>query len=199
MPACAKCPRSCLMSCLVNSLPWCGWRRTKSTPLSTTRNRAPWVGSIAAPRWWSRDSISRQCMFALTGSWNIALSRLEWRLMAWLPLALVCYGRVSPKGGIPMAKRITRHAFIECHRATPMPNHPRGQFVCSTRPCRCRGFFCTGCFVWFCKKANCAFNNSTNALALPNFISSRGISFSSKSISEIIAILLNRNKNIYPF
>src|SRR6266542_5629095 len=43
-----------------------------STRLSITRMRAPDSGSIDAPRCASNDSISRQWMLPLTGSWKIA-------------------------------------------------------------------------------------------------------------------------------
>lgn len=46
------------------------------------------------------------------------------------------------------------------------------------------------CFCLFCKVAKCAFKTSTNGLADPKVFSSLGMSALSKSISEIIDILL---------
>jgi hypothetical protein len=49
-----------LMSVLLQVLLLCGWCRKASTLFRVILKRAPCEGSTSAPRWWSRDSISRQ-------------------------------------------------------------------------------------------------------------------------------------------
>ena len=85
-PAWTRYSRSCLMSCLMHTLLWRGWCSMPSTLFRTTRKRAPWLGSTVAPKWCNKDSISRQWMLPLTGSWNIVRSKFKWWLMAGAPL-----------------------------------------------------------------------------------------------------------------
>ena len=55
------------------------------------------------------------------------------------------------------------------------------------------------CSLLFCNNVNCAFKTSTNKLSTPNFLSSLGMSSCSKSISEIIDLLVTLILSYHPF
>ncbi len=61
-------------------------------------------GLMVAPKWWSNDSTSRQWILALTGSWNMARSRLKWRLMA-APSLLIGFDD-SIRAVVPLFNRL---------------------------------------------------------------------------------------------